>query len=93
MLNMCGSCGLAGEIVRRKPGDIDSAQMIIRIVQSMGRKDRHVMLPEEVLSLLQQWWKVCPTRYDANVLRGEGRQGERGRRWGTTATPFQANSP
>ena len=35
----------AGEIVRLRAGEIDSAQMIIRIVQSKGRKDRHVMLP------------------------------------------------
>jgi site-specific recombinase XerD len=46
---------------------IDSAQMIIRIVQSKGRKDRHVMLPEEVLSLLRQWWTVRPRRYDADA--------------------------
>src|SRR5262245_38624508 len=25
------------------------------------------MLPEEVLPLLREWWKVRPTRYDANV--------------------------
>jgi integrase/recombinase XerD len=30
-------------------------------VQSKGRKDRHVMLPAEVLKLLRQWWKVRPT--------------------------------
>jgi len=35
----------AGEVVRLRAGDIDSEQMIIRIVQSKGRKDRHVMLP------------------------------------------------
>jgi integrase/recombinase XerD len=67
MLALGYGCGLrAGEIVRLKAGDIDSAQMIIR-VQSKGRKDRHVMLPQEVLSLLRQWWKVRPTRYDADV--------------------------
>jgi len=33
--------------------------MIIRIEQSKGRKDRNVMLPEEVLSLLREWWKVA----------------------------------
>jgi site-specific recombinase XerD len=38
--------------------------MIIRIVQSKGRKDRHVMLPTEVLELLRQWWKARPTTYD-----------------------------
>ncbi len=50
-----------------KVGDIDSAQMIIRVVQSKGRKDRHVMLSPEVLALLRQWWKVRPTRYDSGV--------------------------
>jgi site-specific recombinase XerD len=68
MLALGYGCGLrAGEIVRLKAGDIDSAQMIIRIVQSKGRKDRHVMLPPEVLSLLREWWKARPTRYDAEV--------------------------
>jgi integrase/recombinase XerD len=38
-------------IVKLKAGDIDSAQNIIRIVQAKGRKDRHVMLPPEMLSL------------------------------------------
>ncbi len=45
--------------------------MIIRIVQSKGRKDRHVMLPPEVLDLLRQWWKVRPTRWDADVAMQE----------------------
>ena len=48
MLSLGYGCGLrAGEIVRLKDGDIDSAQMIIRIVQSKGRKDRHVMQASE----------------------------------------------
>ena len=68
MLTLGYGCGLrAGEIVRLRAGDIDSAQMIIRIVQGKGRKDRHVMLPPEVLALLRQWWKARPTRYDAGV--------------------------
>ena len=54
-------CGLrTGEVVRLQVGDIDSAQNIIRIVQSKGRKDRHVMLPPEVLALLRQWWVERP---------------------------------
>src|SRR6516165_1034094 len=72
MLSLGYGCGLrAGEIVRLKDGDIDSAQMIIRIVQSKGRKDRHVMLPPELLVLLRQWWKARPTRFDAGVPVGE----------------------
>jgi len=62
MLSLAYGCGLrAGEVVRLRGGDIDSEQMIIRIVQAKGRKDRHVMLPAEVLDLLRQWWKVRPT--------------------------------
>ena len=66
MLILAYGCGLrAGEVVRLRAGDIDSEQKIIRIVQSKGRKDRHVMLPAEVLDLLRQWWKARPTAYDA----------------------------
>ena len=46
MLTLAYGCGMrASEVVRLQAGDIDSEQMIIRIVQSKGRKDRHVMLP------------------------------------------------
>ncbi|MGZ3295763.1 MAG: tyrosine-type recombinase/integrase, partial [Xanthobacteraceae bacterium] len=65
MLTLAYGCGLrASEVVRLRAGDIDSEQKIIRIVQSKGRKDRHVMLPAEVLKLLRQWWKARPTAYD-----------------------------
>ena len=68
MLTLAYGCGLrAGEVVRLRAGDIDSEQMIIRIVQSKGRKDRHVMLPAEVLELLRQWWKARSTEQDACV--------------------------
>jgi integrase len=40
-----GCCLRAGEVVRLRVCDIDSAQMIIRVVQSKGHKDRYVMLP------------------------------------------------
>ena len=69
MLTLAYGCGLrSGEVVRLRAGDIDSEQMIIRIVQSKGRKDRHVMLPAEVLKLLRQWWKARPTAYDADLI-------------------------
>lgn len=68
MLTLAYGCGLrAGEVVRLTAGDIDSEQMIIRIVQSKGRKDRHVMLPAEVLELLRLWWKERSTEHDACV--------------------------
>jgi integrase/recombinase XerD len=74
MLSLAYGCGLrAGEVVRLRAGDIDSEQKIIRIVQSKGRKDRHVMLPAEVLKLLRQWWKARPTAYDYGGVAPEHR--------------------
>src|ERR1700730_4867031 len=66
LLSLGYGCGLrASEVVRLKVKHIDSAQKIIRIEQSKGRKDRNVMLSPETLDLLRQWWKVRPSRYDA----------------------------
>src|SRR3979490_1981331 len=67
-LSLCYGCGLrAGEVVRLKVKHIDSAQKIIRIEQSKGRKDRNVILSPETLDLLRQWWKVRPPRHDAGT--------------------------
>ena len=68
LLSLGYGCGLrAGEIVRLKVKHIDSAQKIIRIEQSKGRKDRNVMLSAETLDLLRQWWQVRPSRHDAGT--------------------------
>jgi integrase/recombinase XerD len=68
MLSLSYGCGLrAGEVVRLKVKHIDSAQAIIRIEQSKGRKDRNVMLSPETLALLRQWWKAPASRYDAGM--------------------------
>jgi integrase/recombinase XerD len=68
LLSLGYGCGLrAGEVIRLKVKHIDSAQKIIRVEQSKGRKDRNVMLSPEMLDLLRQWWKVRPTRYDAGA--------------------------
>jgi site-specific recombinase XerD len=68
MLSLAYGCGLrAGEVVRLKVGDIDSAQKIIRIVQSKGRKDRNVMLPSDILGLLRAWWTDRPTGQDKDM--------------------------
>ena len=68
MLSLAYGCGLrAGEVVRLKVGDIDSAQEIIRIVQSKGRKDRNVMLPADILGLLREWWTERPAGQDAGM--------------------------
>jgi integrase/recombinase XerD len=68
LLSLGYGCGLrAGEVVRLKVKHIDSAQKIIRVEQSKGRKDRHVMLSPETLDLLRQWWKARPSRQDAQT--------------------------
>ena len=72
LLSLGYGCGLrASEIVRLKVKHIDRAQNIIRIEQSKGRKDRNVMLPQEMLPLLRQWWKARPSRHDAAIPLSE----------------------
>src|SRR6195256_5755377 len=68
LLSLGYGCGLrASEVVRLKVKHIDSAQKIIRVEQSKGRKDRNVMLSVETLDLLRRWWKVRPSRHDAGT--------------------------
>jgi integrase/recombinase XerD len=72
LLSLGYGCGLrASEIVRLKVRHIDRAQNIIRIEQSKGRKDRNVMLPQEMLDLLRQWWKARPARHDVGIPPAE----------------------
>lgn len=72
MLTISYGCGLrAGEVSRLTVGDIDSAQGIIRVMQAKGRKDRNVMLPQDVLVLLREWWPERPTWHDAQMTRNE----------------------
>ena len=68
LLSLGYGCGLrASEVVRLKVKHIDSAQKIIRVEQSKGRKDRNVMLSPETLDLLRQWWKTRPSRHDTGT--------------------------
>jgi integrase/recombinase XerD len=94
LLSLGYGCGLrAGEVVRLKVKHIDSAQEIIRIEQSKGRKDRNVMLSPEMLDLLRQWWKVRPSRYDTGIPVQERWlfPGSKGRRAGKPITTRHLN--
>jgi integrase/recombinase XerD len=52
------SCGLrVSEVLNLRPKDIDSSRMLINIIQSKGRKDRQVQLPQSLLELLRLYWK------------------------------------
>jgi integrase/recombinase XerD len=60
LLSLAYGCGLrASEVVSLKVCDIDSAQMVIRIEQGKGRKDRYVMLSPDLLGMLRQWWTAA----------------------------------
>lgn len=53
------SAGLRlGELLNLKLGDIDSETMKIHIRQSKGKKDRYIMLSENVLKLLREYYKL-----------------------------------
>src|SRR3974390_2354747 len=91
LLSLCYGCGLrAGEVVRLKVKHIDSAQKIIRIEQSKGRKDRNVMLSPETLDLLRQWWKVR-RGFDAHTTPVQERWLFPGRKPGQPMTTRQLN--
>jgi len=68
MLSIAYGTGMrAGEVCRLKVGDVDIDQMIIRVVQGKGRKDRQVKLPNDLPGLLKAWWTVRTKRLDAGT--------------------------
>ena len=58
VLSACYGAGLRiSEAVSLRPGDIDSARMVVRVEQGKGRKDRFVMLSERLLETLRDYWR------------------------------------
>jgi len=66
------SAGLRlGELLNLELGDIDSESMRIHIRGAKGKKDRYVMLSENVLELLKEYYKVYkPQKYIIEGLNG-----------------------
>jgi site-specific recombinase XerD len=62
-------CGLrVSEVLALRPVHIDSARMVIRVEQGKGRKDRDVMLPQDLLEELRATWR----RYRPKTFLFEG---------------------
>jgi integrase/recombinase XerD len=90
-LSLCYGCGLrASEVIGLKVKHIDSAQKIIRIEQSKGRKDRNVMLSPVMIDLLRQWWKAR-RGFDAHTTPLQERWLFPGRKPGQPMTTRQLN--
>ena len=45
------------EVVKLTSGDINSQRMVIQVRQAKGRRDRYVMLSEQLLGILREYWK------------------------------------
>ena len=65
ILTMCYAAGLRiSEAIALKPADIDSQRMMIRVEQGKGQKDRYVMLSEQLLKILREWYRYArPTAW------------------------------
>ncbi|MCP4160878.1 MAG: tyrosine-type recombinase/integrase [Deltaproteobacteria bacterium] len=64
------SAGLrVSELVNLKVSDLDSKRMVINIHQGKGRKDRNVMLAENLLEVLKQYW--LESRPEAYLFPGK----------------------
>ena len=65
VLTVCYAAGLrVAEAIALRPTDIDSQRMVIRVTQGKGAKDRDVMLSEQLLKILRDWYRVTrPTEW------------------------------
>jgi site-specific recombinase XerD len=58
LVQLTYACGLRiGEVVRLRPGDLDSARMVVQVRCAKGRKDRLVPLSAALLALLRNYWR------------------------------------
>ncbi len=50
------------EVTHLRVADIDSQRMVIRVRQGKGAKDRYVMLAQNLLVVLREYWRVARPR-------------------------------
>jgi len=59
MLTTCYTCGLrVSELMALQVKQIDSDRHVLRIEQAKGAKDRQVILSDQLLVLLRQYWQM-----------------------------------
>ncbi|WP_143960445.1 site-specific tyrosine recombinase/integron integrase [Litoribacter populi] len=59
MLSLIYACGLRrSELLNIRILDIDSKRKMLKVSQSKGRKDRFVPLPDKIIELLREYYKV-----------------------------------
>lgn len=59
LLAMVYSSGLrVSEVVRLRPEHIESDQMMVRVEQGKGRKDRYTVLSKKCLEILREYWRT-----------------------------------
>lgn len=70
ILSLLYACGLRiSELINLKWQNIDRSRMIINIIQAKGNKDRQVMLPKELIPILEEYYyKYHSVEY---VLNGQ----------------------
>ena len=73
ILGLLYSCGLrVSELINLKWEHIDRSRMVINIIQAKGKKDRQVMLPNAIISLLEKYWYEYKSKaYVLNGWKGE----------------------
>lgn len=58
-LSVAYGAGLrVGEVAMLKVRDVDSERMLLRVERGKGGQYRNAMLPDDLLTLLRQWWKL-----------------------------------
>jgi site-specific recombinase XerD len=63
ILSLLYSCGLrVSELINLKWTNIDRSRMVIYILNAKGQKDRQVMLSENVIPLLEEYWREYKTK-------------------------------
>ncbi len=59
MFTLMYHCGLRlGEVIRLKPGHIDSSRRVLRVVGGKGLKDREVPLSDALIARLRTFWRA-----------------------------------